>query len=192
MTQQTSSSFFPCQPCLWLSTPLRRCSGDPLTFRWFIFNLHDATSQTPTAKAPGSSEGSGEAREPDRFSLEPRSGNKMELKSQPERLQFLWFDPLSSIMSDVHHFRVSTITAESVVELSSAVDSEEVIATDSSTLSSFMCSSADIVSVVGASVLERLRWEIPQKPYLDLKSILNSEMVNKNWPQLLSVLSEPP
>lgn len=47
-------------------------------------------SQSPTAKVPGSREESGEARQLERRSLEPRSGKRMELKSQRVEAEAAW------------------------------------------------------------------------------------------------------
>ncbi len=81
----TSLSLLTSLRCLRLSSSLFCCFEDMFTCRRFILRLQGPTSQTPTAKDPGSREGSGGNKQLERYSLVPRSGKGMELKFQRER-----------------------------------------------------------------------------------------------------------
>lgn len=81
----TSLSLLMSLRCLRLSSSLLCSFEDIFTSRRFVLCLQGATSQTPTAKDPGSREGSGGNKQLERCSLEPRSGKGMELKFQRER-----------------------------------------------------------------------------------------------------------
>lgn len=81
---QTSLSLLTSHRCLRLSSSLFCSFGDIFTSFRFILCLQWEMSHSPTARDPGSRDGSGEARQLESCSLEPRSGNGMELKSQRE------------------------------------------------------------------------------------------------------------
>lgn len=151
---RTSLSLFTSHRRLCLSSSLLSSFEDIFTFRRLILWLQVATSHTPTVKAPGSREGSGEARRPGWCSLEPRSGKMMDLKSQREEPEVgLWSDvcPGSVRASDIHQCLPAASSAELVAAVWNSGVSEEAVKCDSLFLSSSYSRlhlSSSILSVV--------------------------------------------
>lgn len=152
---QTSLSLLTSHRRLNLSSSLLCSFEDIFTCRRFILCLQGATSHTPTAKAPGSREGSGEVRQLGRCSLEPRSGKTMDLKSQREEPEAgLWSDLCSGSLrtSVIHQCLPLPSSAELVVAVGTSGVSGEAVRCDSvgflSSSPSWLHSSSSILSIV--------------------------------------------